>query len=181
MSLRRLRLRVVAQASKNITLHTGDVPKTAHNKLLTPKKRTGNQFSAALVLLCRFCSLFPPAVLLAARALLRSSSVLFLGAFLAGRFALLASPSCAACPAGSFALGLGFFSGISTTPEPITFSGTPFASYWSGTRLDTQYWAGVRHRSVRSVAWYLCCFDILGLRISASETSRRRDTWSCAS
>ena len=48
------------------SLHTGVVPKTAHNKLLTPKKnRTGNQSSAALVLLCRFCSPVPPAVLLA--------------------------------------------------------------------------------------------------------------------
>ena len=114
------------------SLHTGAVPKTAHNKLLTQNNRTGNQLSTALVLLCRFCSPFLPAVLLAgvvfgACALLCSVSGLW---FFSSSLPPLCRCALLCCLRPLVVLarlvllrwGCFFFSsGRATTPEPIAF------------------------------------------------------------
>ena len=53
----------------------------------------------------------------------------------------------------------------------------PFPFAWAPTRrpaLFSQVFPLVTYRS-----WYATCFDVLGFWLSASEASRRRDTWSC--
>ena len=127
------------------SLHTGAVPKTAHNKLLTPKK---TELGTSLALI--WCSSASFVLLSLPRCSLQVCC-------------LVPVRSCALYPASDFSLppwrlsggALCFVSGRATTLEPTTLCNSPLRKlllwYHAGWQ-DTQYWNGVGHRAVRSVA-----------------------------